>query len=577
MNNDLDIIKSRLKLSDLIAKNTKVIRKGSSVKAVCPFHHEKTPSFSIDDQKGLYHCFGCGESGNHFTFVQKTQHMDFKDALKYLADLAGVTLSQPKSSGAQTYNEKKILNTILKATGDFFQQQLTLHQADDAREYLKNRNISNESIEKFLIGYAPKDGGIDFLLKNFDQEKLIELGLLLKNDDGTLKARFRNRIIFPIVDNLEKIVGFGGRALGNTQPKYLNSSESIIFQKRNLLYGLPYAKKAISQSQQPFVVEGYFDVISMHQAGFHATVAPLGTALTHEQLLELWRLSPIVYLMFDGDQAGYNAATKSLEKHLNVLNANQLLRLIRLPTGSDPDTFLQSNGAESMRGLIDNAESAADFLFNKTLKDFNFPINLEDKLLIKNKLRYIVSQIADREVRNDYGTHFNNRLSTLKQSSDKKFPQREPSQRKVLHVHSLKPIKPQQRKNEEILLAILMVHPHLWDKVGEELLGMSFKHQDLEKSRKELVFVFLNTPTEMLEEKLKENNYFNIRITDLAHTNLFLKSGYKNHDLTEIWQNCAETVYHSGVLAYDKNNIITTMKKDLTMNSWEQLKLLKKV
>ncbi|MCM1001500.1 MAG: DNA primase, partial [Wolbachia endosymbiont of Melophagus ovinus] len=321
----IDIIKSRLLLSDIVGKKVRLTKSGDNFVGLCPFHNEKTPSFFVSNTRGSYHCFGCSAHGDVFEFVSQTEGLSFKEALERLASVAGVEL--PKNLNI-TKESDKLFSTLSLAANWFAQKK------QGVMAYLRQRKISPEIIDKFKIGYAPNSGLKEYFNSSgIKDEILIDVGLINKNS----RDYFYDRLIFPIHNIAGKVIGFGGRALSSEQqPKYLNSSESQLFKKRENLYGLNLALSEIRKKQHIFVVEGYMDVIALHQAGISNTVAPLGTAISAEQIQNLWRFAKEVSICMDGDSAGRRAATRVAEFALPILKPGYPLKFVTLPSDKDP-------------------------------------------------------------------------------------------------------------------------------------------------------------------------------------------------------------------------------------------------
>lgn len=358
---------------ELIEEYLPLKKVGANYSTNCPFHKEKTPSFVVSQDKQIYHCFGCGESGDSIQFLMKYKNYTFVEAAEYLARRGGIVLEEIKDS--KTNNNKQLIDKLLlinREAATFFYKNL--RNQPNAIKYLNSREINKTVIKRFGIGYAIN--GWDNLLKhllekNFKEDEILKTGLIIKNENrNNYYDRFRNRIIFPIFDIRKRIIGFGGRVLDDSLPKYLNSPESIIYSKGNNLYGLNYAKEEVRDNSF-FIVEGYMDVIKMHTHGYKTAVAPLGTALTENQIKLLKRYSKNFYIAFDSDEAGQKAALKSM----NMLKKNNLNgKVIVIPESKDPDEYLNTHGKAKFDKLIENAldyYSFLEFHYEKTYKNSN--------------------------------------------------------------------------------------------------------------------------------------------------------------------------------------------------------------
>ncbi len=361
----IDEIRQRVNLVDLVSEHVRLKKVGRNHVGLCPFHQEKTPSFSVSEEKQLYHCFGCGQGGSALTFVMNTQHLSFKDALDVLAQRAGVDLSRFLSQTAFFEKEKKIkeaIHKILKYAQEKYTQAL-MHPSmgERARLYLKNRKIDLDLAKQMKLGFAPPSWDqLSLVLQKdgFSLDDAHEAGLVQMKKNKQPYDVFRNRLMFPIFDQSDRVIAFGARTLENEEPKYLNSKETPVFIKRKTLYGFSQASAHIKSKDFSLVVEGYMDQIMLCQNGFFNTVATLGTALSVDHAMLLKRVSSNVCLVFDGDQAGQKAMIRSLEPLLMVgLN----VKLVILPESLDPDEFLQKYGSIQFQKLVDQSPSALEF------------------------------------------------------------------------------------------------------------------------------------------------------------------------------------------------------------------------
>jgi len=354
--NAVEEIKSRLDIVELVSDYVAIKRAGQNFKGLCPFHSEKTPSFTVNMPKQIFHCFGCGAGGDIFGFVMRYEGLTFPEALELLAKKAGVELA-PRKPGERGLKDS--IKAANREALDFF--KTSLERSGPARGYLKNRGISEEAQEAFTLGYAPEGwhGLHEHLKKKGVKESMaLKAGLCASGQKGPYDI-FRGRIIFPIFDLHGEAVAFGGRVMGEGQPKYLNSPDTPVFSKRKTLYALPRAKEAIREADEAVVVEGYLDAIACHQHGIKNTVAPLGTALTTEHVKLLGRYARSVVLVFDGDAAGVAAARRSLEI---ILPEGLEAKVLLLPEGEDPDSVLNEKGPEHLMELIADGYSPVDFM-----------------------------------------------------------------------------------------------------------------------------------------------------------------------------------------------------------------------
>ena len=363
----IDDLLSRVDIVDLIGSRVPLKKAGKDFQARCPFHDEKTPSFTVSRDKQFYHCFGCGAHGTAIGFLMDYDHLGFVDAIETLAQHAG--LEVPREAGARQGPDSRPLYELMASAQGYFQEQLRRHPAARrAGDYLKQRGLSGEIANTYAIGYAPP--GWDNLLKRFgsDPETIKRLsltGLLAENDAGRRYDRFRDRIMFPIRDPRGRTIGFGGRVLDDSKPKYLNSPETPLFHKGREIYGLFEARQAARQLDRLLVTEGYMDVIALAQFGIRYAVATLGTAATGDHLERLFRTTPELVFCFDGDQAGRDAAWKALEHTLPLMREGREARFLFLPQGEDPDSLIRREGQVAFEQRLEQARPLSRFLFDK--------------------------------------------------------------------------------------------------------------------------------------------------------------------------------------------------------------------
>lgn len=562
----LDEIRNRIKLSDLIGRTTKIFKKGRTVKALCPFHKEKTPSFSIDEDRGLYHCFGCGASGDHFKFIQETQNLNFIESVQLLADQIGLKL--PEKEQLQLAPKNEGLLTVLEVACLWYQEQLQRTTGENARNYLHNRQVTQSSINQFRLGYAPNQGLISHLKnKGFSLDTITSAGLSLKADDGHFYDRFRNRLIFPILNHKNQVIAFGGRILDKGEPKYLNSPETPVFQKRYVLYGFPQARKYLRN--RALVVEGYMDVIRLHQEGLPYAVAPLGTALGVEHLQQLWKYATCPIIAFDGDVAGEKAATNTVDRILPFLNANQSLKFLFLPKGEDPDSFVRISGRSVFEKLLNTTHPTYELIWQEATKNFTLNnLTPEEFLQIKNYLKNHLKRIESKDLRQAYLRQFDFLLHTVTQ---KKTPLR---RKKEVDL-------PQQTNItiEKILLVTLINHPYLWEEVGELLMGIDFKIPDMETYRQAMVEYFSRDfHNESVHKSLPENlvslqNFGDERFYSRVP---FAKIGYDQKIAKSGWLETYNRLYNQQYLQSDQQQSVEHLKNDFNLTNWQRLKATKK-
>ena len=347
----LDELRARTLLSSVIQPSVKLLKAGREWKACCPFHNEKTPSFTVNDDKGFYHCFGCGAHGDAIRFLTDARGLPFMDAVKELAAKAGMEVPAPDPRARAAAERTSSLTDVMASVQAWFAEQLQGIEGAEARDYLKRREIDHATIARFGLGFAPPGRNkLKSALAALGEDRLVETGMLIRSDDGETYDRFRGRLMFPIRDARGRVIAFGGRILGPGEPKYLNSPDTPIFDKGRTLYNLDLAGPASRAAGRLVVVEGYMDAIALDRAGLSEVVAPNGTAVTEAQLERMWRLDPSPILCFDGDSAGRKAAIRAALRALPFIAPERTLRFVELPAGQDPDDVVRSAATAGLDG-----------------------------------------------------------------------------------------------------------------------------------------------------------------------------------------------------------------------------------
>ena len=415
--NSINETASRNNLVDVVSSYVRLKRTGTSYVGLCPFHREKTPSFHVSEDKQLFYCFGCGTSGNIFDFVMKIENLDFVDALKYLAQRAGVTLEEEKSSYRENEEQKNLKQTILKinkiAAKRFF-DNLFEKDAKTAQEYVIKRKLNKNSIIKFGLGYA-KDSWDDLLnflkAEGFSQDEILVAGLIVKNEKGRVYDKFRNRLMFPIIDVRGNVVAFSGRALGDDSAKYMNSPETPVFYKSKNVFGLNIAK-ACSKTDGVVLVEGNMDVVSLYQRGIQNAVAGLGTAFTEEQAALLKRYASTVYVCYDNDEAGKKAALKAIDI---LINAGNNVKVIAFTGAKDPDEYILKAGTEAFKECIKNSVPTVEFKIMNIRKNYDLT-NVDEKISFVNETAVILSDVENTIEREAYVKRISNETDISEKS-----------------------------------------------------------------------------------------------------------------------------------------------------------------
>lgn len=493
----LEELRSRLQVSDVVGKRVPLQRstKGE-FKACCPFHKEKTPSFTVNDQKGFFYCFGCGATGDVISFVMQHDRLSFMEAIETLASQAGMEVPKAQAEDRERYERQKSLHDVVETACAFFEAELRGPGGRAARDYLKGRGLDGDTVSRFRLGFAPGDGGklIKHLRGQGYQDGMIEeVGLARRPDDGRdLYSFFRNRVMFPVADRRGRIVAFGGRIMEGDGPKYINSPDNPLFHKGNLLYGMSRARQAASQGQTVIVAEGYMDVIALVRAGFEAAVAPLGTALTEDQIVELWKMAPVPVLCFDGDEAGRRAAWRAMDRILPQLKPDHSARIAFLPQGEDPDSLIRgAGGGAAMHAVLESALPLVRVLFDRqmTMHRLDTP---EGRAGLRAGVEAQARRIADSSVQGQY-------LGELRSRFEEAFPWRPRRQQGGDWRPGGKPPvpvgpKPQSLRDEQddslaicVLLLVLANHPVLGESVGESFALVEIADPRLDSLRQALL------------------------------------------------------------------------------------------
>jgi DNA primase len=517
----LDELRSRLPLADVVGRRVKLQKRGRDFVGLCPFHNEKTPSFTVNEEKGFFHCFGCGAHGDAIGFVMRAEGASFPEAVERLAGEAGLPVPQPDPEARAKAERQSTLLGAMEAAAKFFEAELKGSRGRAARDYVEGRGLGEETIHRFRLGYAPDSRGSlkeALTRQGFPEALLIEGGLLIKpppengSAGGAAYDRFRGRVMFPITDRHGRVIAFGGRVMGEGEPKYLNSPETPLFHKGRVLFGLAQAQEAIRQKNEVVVAEGYMDVIAMSQAGLVQAVAPLGTALTEEQILLLWRLAPEPILCFDGDSAGQRAAARAADRALPLLKPGCSLRFALMPKGEDPDSLVKAKGPAAMEEVLSRATPLADLLWETETAGRRFDTP-ERRSGLRQQLSSLAARIADRTVQEDYRLEFERRLGeafgqaqrgprTAAAAAGKGgFAGR--GQRGGRYLPGAaerggaalrQGVPDPERRQPEMLLGIVVNHPRIAHQRVEDLAQLVLLDQQLDKLRQAIIDHAAGTP-----------------------------------------------------------------------------------
>lgn len=534
----LEELRSRLGLSEVVGKRMRLQRAGREFKAPCPFHNEKTPSFYVNDQKGFFHCFGCGAHGDIIGFVMRHDNLSFMEAIESLAGEAGLQVPKASPQERQKFEQQKTLFHLIDQACRYFEAQLRAPAGRAALDYLKKRGLDEEAISRFRLGYAPQDGGglkAELTAAGFSEAQLVEAGLFKRPDDGRSPyAFFRNRVMFPVMDRRGQVVAFGARILEGTGPKYINSADNPLFHKGRLLYGMSRARQAASDGQTLIVTEGYMDVISCVLAGFTGAVAPLGTAMTETQIQELWKLAPegrrTPILCFDGDNAGRRAAFRAVERLLPLLLPDHSARVAFLPEKEDPDSLIRNGGAAAFQIVLDRAKPLAEVLWDMEAEGRDMSL-ADERAGLEAALAERAKQIQHPGVRRAYEQDLRDRMYQFTRGARRGGGAgsgggqsrgqggqgqwggggfggvRKPFDAGgvtgvLLPVSRLwEPrfrsglVRTEPRWRERLLILPVLNYPALFEEIGETLAQAVFSDPDLERLRSDMVAVLSTTST----------------------------------------------------------------------------------
>ena len=509
----LDELRSRLSVADVVGEKVKLVRKGREYIGLCPFHNEKTPSFTVNEAKGFYHCFGCGAHGDIVRFEMDANGLPFMDAVQKLAHKAGLAMPQFSKENSLEHQKRQSLFEIMELAVSFYEKQLKMPVGQKGLEYFYHRGLDEALIKKFRLGYAPSNNDLKAYLKSkgVNEFDMSELGLIVTPQEGSKQARdfFKDRVMIPIFDKQNRPIAFGGRILGDGQPKYLNSPETTLFNKRRMLYNYNFARDAGYENKRLIICEGYMDVIALDKFGFSYAAAPMGTALTEDQINEAWKVVNEPILCFDGDGAGIKAALRSVDRALPILKPGYSLQFMFLPDKMDPDEFLRAKGADAFEKLFADTMPLTELLWQKNTrgKPSDTP---ERKALIEKNLKEEVSKINDKDVRTFYAQEMRKRISEAYgmplRAQTKKTPQSYAKNKQPLGDVDLR-----------FILSALILYPPLIDELQEKILMF-----DLSK------FQFLPMMNILFEHAREIEN------TDEVMT--LLKDGGFEKELSLLWE-----------------------------------------
>lgn len=498
----LEEFKARLPLAEVVGRYVRLAKAGREHRGLCPFHKEKTPSFHVVEDKGFYHCFGCGAHGTAIDFVMAVESLDFGAALDRLAELTGIPAPRRRADPEQAEANAR-LYAANEAAAAWFARALEQDRA--AQAYLERRGLDRQQVAAFGLGYTPDDRQAlkrSLLDRGFSEAELLAAGLLAIAEDDPGRGgfdRFRNRVMFPIADERGRIVGFGGRALGEARAKYLNTPETALFRKGELLYNLHRAAAPARQRREIILAEGYMDVIALARAGLDHAVAPLGTAVTERQLALLWRFAEAPVVCLDGDRAGLGAALRAAERALPLMQGGRSLRFALLPEGEDPDSYLARHGGAALAAVLGRAQSLSRTLWRLETQGRRFETP-EEQAGLRRRLRAYTRLAADPDLRVSLEGHFNQLLDQL-------FPRRRPGRDRGRAAGPPAPVErvgasrltaglvALRSLGAEDLLGPVLVEPGLLDGHEEDFAAVELADAGLNRLRDEILLWSSDSPT----------------------------------------------------------------------------------
>ena len=498
-NNFTDELRQRLSIVDVVSRRVPLNKKGQNFWGCCPFHNEKTPSFSVSEDKGFYHCFGCGEHGDIISFVMKSENVDFKTAIRELADMAGLKVPEYKPRDPEQIAREESYVGITDRAATVFSQKLFDASGAHALEYVRKRGFTDDMIKKYRIGYAPKNSIIANTFTNIKPDALIATGLVRRGDYG-LYDFFRDKLMFPIFNAHNQIVAFSGRSLDGSEPKYINTTDTELFHKRQTIFGFNFARDAIHRANRSIVVEGQIDAIQMQCHGFGETVAPLGTALTSDHIAILCKSNRNITFCFDGDAAGQKAAVRACDIVLPFLRDNSDVRFAFVTGGKDPDEVLKTGGESAMRKIIDSATPLIDFLWDTTNKNYIISTpggRSQAEKFLKAQIEKITDVDFRREIENEYDSRKFNQWHKWRKTKDN-APQID--------------LPPVDEITKKTLIYIVNTYPELVERYGEFLSSLNIDFDsndttgaklDLKSSEKYIVSLKLNRYKDKLNNDKK--------------------------------------------------------------------------
>ncbi|GHT88997.1 DNA primase [Alphaproteobacteria bacterium] len=552
-------IKEKVLLSAVVVRDVQLRKKGKEFIGNCPFHNEKTGSFFVNDEKGSFYCFGCGATGDLFSYVMKKDCLSFNQAVEKLAEMAGIKLPEKHRISHETERNQLILQKAI----EFFQNNLRTNKV--AKEYCVKRNITNEVIDKFSIGYAPNNNELLTYIRNcgFSNNELTASGLFVKNDFGTYQ-RFKNRIMFPVFDRNNQPIAFGGRAMQkDATPKYLNSSESEVFQKKETLYAYNIAYKNVNQNEPFIIAEGYIDVIILHKHGFNTAIASMGTAFSEEHLEKIWRCCDKPIVCFDGDSSGYAAMVRVASLAMSHISPEKSLKFAIIPDNEDPDSFLTKFGKQKFQEILKNSLHLVDFLWHNNKIEYAGIAEKTPENIAKWKASLFeqISGIKDLELKKLYKSDLSNRVFEL--LNWRRFKKKEESPANNFSVNSLK----KKTLREAILVYTLIKRPSIVPFVAERAAMLDFSDKNFQKLM-DIILCFSECDTNSKLENIESY------VIDEA-TQYCCFDEMNDEEILAFWNSVFDLGFVKKAHKIDLLEAKAECEDELSLKKWERLKELK--
>lgn len=593
----LDELRNRVGLAAVISRRVKLIKKGREYSGLCPFHNEKSPSFTVNEDKGFFHCFGCGAHGDAIGFEMRANNLSFTEAVEKLSSEVG--LDVPKASPEERRREaqRASAHDCMEAACRFFERQLREPGGREGLAYLRERGLSEDTITRFRLGWAPdsREALKKMVMSEACPESLlIEVGLLKKPEGGGASFDFfRGRVTYPVTDRRGRVVAFGARTLGDGQPKYLNSPDTPLFHKGSMLYGLAHARETARDKGVVLAVEGYMDVIALHQAGFTYAVAPLGTALTEAQIEEMWRLADEPILCFDGDGAGQRAMARAAERGLPILKPGKSLRFAVLPAPEDPDSLIKSHGAGAMQAVLDHAAPLVEVMWRLHTEGRALDTP-ERRAALDKDLKDKAFSIADETVRWQYLGAFRDRAKAAfrpkweprrpgggdaKTANWRRRPGDPPlraADGRLPGAGRPLPPQPPRARQERLLLQIIMDHPPLLEEFGERLGETALTDSALDNLRQGILKHLdkaRDLDSEALLAHLRSDGYSRVLDSLLDASTYDVARPIEVHEARTLWDHTF-TLYTRRDLIADVDDAIRRLGDDTSEPNVDRLNAL---